>query len=401
MTTYGKFDLLPKKCIIYCRVSTGNQANNLKGISMDSQEHQCRRFMAQNNLTYMQTFKETTSAFRGQRKELEKLIGRHRNCTMLVYDASRFSRNLAIAKTLLNKALSRNIKIIFVNEELVWDREEDERVLQAIMAAQKESEAMSRRIRDAIAEKKRQGYFVGGVPPYGYQVKRLPEGRKLEENPEEQAVINFIKYCLNSHVKKEATLNRMMREISDVWTPRAPIRCYDKNGDHITYMTDCMTSREVSDLLNDYLVEKRGTIWTTNKVTSVMNRNNNCDDLANNMERLVVENDEQEIAPLRRLDNDKRKRNNRPVPTNMNRRAARTNKSQKSECTPMDIDTEDSEDQPSVRFEFQPINTGGFHVEYDVPETFELNNQHQWLNVPNPFWIGFENQLDNKSNDNL
>ncbi len=81
--------------VIYCRVSTKEQTDNL---SLATQEMACRKYCAQNSLEIERVFLESESAKTTRRAEFQKMVeycrkNKRRVAYVVVYALSRFSRN--------------------------------------------------------------------------------------------------------------------------------------------------------------------------------------------------------------------------------------------------------------------------------------------------------------------
>lgn len=263
---------LNKNAIIYCRLSSAKQSNDYS-VSADVQEQTCRKFLREYNLRLNMVCKETTSGYRSARTVLTNILKSNKNKTLVVYDVSRFSRNVAKAKELLELAKKKNINIVFVSEMIVYGGDLSKELKFYLKQAQKESENLGRRVRDSLRMKRDNGYHTGGAVPYGYDTVKTPKGKKLVPNKSEMKVVDFIRYC-NGKGIDVVTINRLMANISDSWCQKDCIKCYSEDGDPIDKMKDILTAQEICDLLNDYDVTFRnGENWTASRVKSVINRN--------------------------------------------------------------------------------------------------------------------------------
>jgi DNA invertase Pin-like site-specific DNA recombinase len=98
-----------QNAVIYCRSSTIDQ-NNFNHCSIDTQLFNCRQYCDQNKLKIISMSSEMCSATKSaNQKALLKLVDEFKNINLIVYDASRFSRNILEGIILLNKCREKNI----------------------------------------------------------------------------------------------------------------------------------------------------------------------------------------------------------------------------------------------------------------------------------------------------
>ena len=113
-----------------------------------------------------------------------------------------------------------------------------------------------------------------GQAPYGYKL----ENKKLVKDLEEFAIVNFIVRNYGRTKSSSALtldlyqlLTILGRDESDF----APITftLEDEDFEYRSYTTDYklkITTRMLSNILNDYDIKKRGTIWNMNKVLRIV-----------------------------------------------------------------------------------------------------------------------------------
>ena len=102
--------------IIYCRSSTlkQNQGNHM---SIETQLFYCKNYCEENKLNITNCESEICRAvsITNQRKLL-KIVNSNRNINIIIYDASRFSRNVYDGINLLRKCKNKNIVIHIVKD---------------------------------------------------------------------------------------------------------------------------------------------------------------------------------------------------------------------------------------------------------------------------------------------
>lgn len=268
---------------IYTRVSTTEQ-NSFSSVSMESQETECRRFADKNGLKVVGVTKEVGSAFRGNYNKLEmlkNLCNNLENTTLIFYDVSRFGRNVEEAIARAEKLLTRRVRLVFVLNDLVVENRDEESFTTLrtyLQGAQQYSEDLGRKISATKAEKKRLGFHVGGVIPYGCVAVQTDRGQRIDTLPsshQERQVLNFISLC-RSGSATATTLSESMKKISG--DPNASIEVVVKDIDTgksktIERFTEPMTWTDICRLLNQYSVSYRnGSAWDGKKVQTAFTR---------------------------------------------------------------------------------------------------------------------------------
>jgi len=259
-------------CVIYCRVSTSNQANG-NSVSLEAQESLSKKMAKLKGYRIKSTHKEVKSAYSSSMKSLKEILTSNRNTHILLYDVSRFCRNVSNGIAMLNLALSKNNTLVFVHDKLVINKTNKTEKMQKLVDLLEQSENESRRIGSRIKTAQKylrdQGKYAGGAIPFGHKVLKTDDdnNNSLVEDPQEQNIMMFISLCRMKEISSEK-LNQLMNAISPQ-VPYAPINCYDK--DQVTVLKTINTSltySEIADLLNDYSVKKRGRKWTSSSVSS-------------------------------------------------------------------------------------------------------------------------------------
>ena len=108
------------KAIIYCRVSTKEQAE--KGYSLDGQDKDCRKFAENNGYEVAKVFIERGESAKTQdRTQLQKLIkysieNKKKLSTFIIWKYDRLARNLSDQTELVKKFSSIGIRVLSVTE---------------------------------------------------------------------------------------------------------------------------------------------------------------------------------------------------------------------------------------------------------------------------------------------
>lgn len=254
-----------KSAVIFCRVSSIMQ-NSPFSISFEVQEHKGQTCANMFGLRVVEIVKIVESAYDGKACTIKSLITKNKGKNIIIYNISRFARNVERGIELLDYALKCNTRLFFVEEEIVWDKNHigcKNKLIEKLNLAQKESEAISRRVKDAKAEKKRRGYFTGGVAKYGYKVITEEFGKKCVGDEYEQLVIKFINLCRTVGSRAD-DINFVLRQISKY---NEPIILEFEDGD-VNAINEPMSYSCIAQILNDYEVDRRGKRWTASNVSS-------------------------------------------------------------------------------------------------------------------------------------
>jgi DNA invertase Pin-like site-specific DNA recombinase len=180
--------------VIYTRCSTKNQDNPIyNSTSLDSQIFTCTNFCKEHNLNIIETFKEICSARKSSnQKVLLDIINTHTNIIIVIFDISRFSRNLFDGIQLIKICFEKKISIYFVKENIsLCDFKDIHQFTMGLINSQSESDAISYRIQQSYKYRKSLGIYYG-KEKYGYDIYKDGNFNKLKINKNEQLVIELI-----------------------------------------------------------------------------------------------------------------------------------------------------------------------------------------------------------------
>ena len=239
--------------VIYCRISSIAQNEYNKSVSLYAQEQICSKFAYENKLRVKSIYKEIHTAYNKTPKVLNDIINK-KGKIIIISSIDRYSRNVEIGIKMAVKALKNKNKFIFIQEKFICKSLNDLIVLKkALQNAEHESASIGNRTKKARSFLINNGMFAGGAIPYGYNVVE----RKLVLNDLEQKIITFIKTCMNDNIICD-DLNKQMFAISGSFEP---IQCYDEKNIIVKSITQPLTLMEISDILNSFHVQKRGSVW--------------------------------------------------------------------------------------------------------------------------------------------
>jgi DNA invertase Pin-like site-specific DNA recombinase len=206
------------------------------------------------------------SAYKKVPKEILELVEKiekeeYKNIKKLIFaDVDRFTRNIKNGMDILSRLQKCNVIIEFVRENIDYTTPIGMKLLKYKMVdAEYESDMISQRVSNSLICKKFMKYHIGGVK-FGKKIIN----KKLVNNEEEQYIIKIIKMFNRPSIK----IGEVMEEIENY---------------HINYKTESLeeeyyviyngyrlngsesismfTYTELSQLLNEYDIKKRGHKW--------------------------------------------------------------------------------------------------------------------------------------------
>ncbi len=250
--------------IIYCRSSTLKQ-NQYNHMSIETQLFHCQNYCEENklNITYFDSEVCRANSISNQRKLL-KIINTSKNINLIIYDASRFSRNVYDGINLLRKCKNKNI-IIHVVKDLVTSNTRFGylKIVDGIKNAEIESANASDRVRNAISFRRSLGHKIGRCP-FGYKVVKTNNIRKFVIDETGQNIITLMKTLY--YGGSIAIVNGLMEkivgyEINKLFSDDTNIIKYG----NISY-------NMIADFLNEHKIKYFNKEWKVTNVFSVLNK---------------------------------------------------------------------------------------------------------------------------------
>ena len=188
----------PNGGFAYYRVSTSRQSRPMEGhTSIEVQRDHVEQYCADAGIDLLDSVSESYSA-----SNISRLTGlRHlldmasRGHTIFVYDASRFSRDIAGSLAMLKEVDERGIRLYFVKEKITYPGNASQRfqLRSHLNAATFMSELLSERVRESVRYRRDRGGYVGGVAPFGYTTERGEDGiRRKVADPAEMVLVHNI-----------------------------------------------------------------------------------------------------------------------------------------------------------------------------------------------------------------
>jgi DNA invertase Pin-like site-specific DNA recombinase len=267
----NKIDLTVDKknngeAVIYARVSTKNQTT---GTSIDSQLAECNKYCSDNNFKVVEKITEVVSArnINNQNKLLEFLY-EYKDTHLIIYEPSRFSRNLKDGAEIIELCKKNNIIIHFVQPNLRTNNNNDMKdITSRIIDAQTELDTLSTRIKTSIAFRKKNNTYLSSIPKYGTQYIKTNNIRKVESNDMEESIIQVINLMYNGGKVSEVLY--LLYKISG-----KKHTIYDTNnpdGELKTFEYGNMSFRSIADFLNSNDIFRRGKMWTSMSISQIAN----------------------------------------------------------------------------------------------------------------------------------
>jgi len=179
------------KAAIYCRISTQEQAVTANDrSSTDSQEDICRKWLEVKGYELYKVYTDTKSGRNTDRSELQKLLSECSQFDIVVSTRlDRISRSIKDFQNLIELLDENEVSINFANEEIDTSTLMGKAMRNILMVfAEFESDMVSKRTSEQRIAAEKDGYWMGGYIPLGYD----REDGTLKKNEEEAIVVNYI-----------------------------------------------------------------------------------------------------------------------------------------------------------------------------------------------------------------
>lgn len=179
------------KAAIYCRISTQEQAVTANDrSSTDSQEDICRKWLEVKGYELYKVYTDTKSGRSTDRSELQKLLSECSQFDIVVSTRlDRISRSIKDFQNLIELLDENEVTINFANEEIDTSTLMGKAMRNILMVfAEFESDMVSKRTSEQRIAAEKDGYWMGGYVPLGYD----REDGTLLINEEEAVLVNYI-----------------------------------------------------------------------------------------------------------------------------------------------------------------------------------------------------------------
>jgi len=267
---------MSSNAVIYCRISSPNQSiiNNIH-LSIEHQLMKCKTYCEINDMNILEELSEIKSA--RNMSNLHKLIyilNTYSNINLIIYNITRFSRNILQGLQYIDIAKKKNIIIHFVEESVETNHHLDlHRIRLGLSQSEYESDTISKRVKANNIVLKNKGWCFG-PPKYGQEVIFRKGIRRFRQCNYERKIIRFIIIARQGRCSVMA-LNKLLQNI--IPNNTVPIEFYDMNSNSAIIRFDkpyTLTFGEIANLLNSYEIKNRHNYWTSTSLGRVYNNNN-------------------------------------------------------------------------------------------------------------------------------
>ena len=178
------------KAGVYIRLSSERKEEwREKSSSIETQVLCCKEYALKENVKVVNIYTDYeysgTNFERPQFKEMMQDIRDRRINCIIIRDLSRLGREYLEMGRLIDKVFPfLGVRFISVNDKVDTVKDLDSKksfeVTLKNIVNDMYAKDISVKIKTSKHNRARNGYFIGSVPPYGYKVKKLKEGQKLE-----------------------------------------------------------------------------------------------------------------------------------------------------------------------------------------------------------------------------
>ena len=188
------------RAALYMRVSTGAQAK--KDLSVPDQRRQLHEYCASKNWTIVDEYSDARTGRDDNRPGFQQMLDATRDGdppfdVILVHSFSRFFRDQVELELRTREFAKRGIQLVSITQEVSNDAMGD--LVRSILAKFDEynSAETGKHVSRSLAENARQGFFSGGVLPFGFRAVEVErrgsaKKKKLEIEEAEAEVVRLI-----------------------------------------------------------------------------------------------------------------------------------------------------------------------------------------------------------------
>lgn len=191
-----------KQAIVYCRVSTNQQAN--EGVSLEAQEAKAKAWCELNDYQVKGIYIE--SGISGKRADnrpalQSALSDCGKGDALVFYSLSRLARSTKDTLAIAEELKTKGCDLVSLSEKIDTTSAAGEMIFTMLAAmAQFERKQIAERTSMALQHKRSNGEVVGRVP-FGYDAQVIDGKKMLVDNPQEQKAL---KLAINLRKKGES-----------------------------------------------------------------------------------------------------------------------------------------------------------------------------------------------------
>jgi DNA invertase Pin-like site-specific DNA recombinase len=263
-----------KNAIVYSRISKMNNTLNKPTLSLESQENEINNYLISKNIPIYKSFKDIGSAYKQRRDDLISILKHCDNKLLVVYEASRLSRNVKYFTEIHNICKKHNHDIFIVNinkKFFIHDKKDSEYLFDLIKDAEKESRLIGERISRTLKMKKeQQNQYYKSLGHYGSQ------------DITEKKIYKLI-HLLATKGSYIAEIRDLVRDVTINYENFEPFQIieYDDDGNENYLQTTVlpyeMSNRNILDTLNAYKIKIRGENFKLADISLILSQNLNMD----------------------------------------------------------------------------------------------------------------------------
>jgi len=254
--------------IIYTRISTANQVN---GTSLQAQLAACEAYCNENKYNIIERVQEIVSArFSKKQNKLLEIIENNKNVHIIIFEPSRFSRNVKDGVNLIDTMKSKKITLHFAQPSIISTNTMDMKsIISGILDGEIESNKLSMRIKQSVLYRKSINKYYPSIPKYGYNYERKSVGTKMHtkliKNVEEYRIAKLINKLYYgdriSHIEK--LLFDITGKVHNLyWT--------SDNDNFYSIKPGDLKKSDIMKFLDTIPILRRGRKWTTLNIAKII-----------------------------------------------------------------------------------------------------------------------------------
>ena len=278
--------------ILYSRISklpnNGNNGNNgcvNNNMSLESQDHENRKFIQANNIKTFKSLKEVGSSYLKKQHDLINILKNCKNKTLVVYEASRLSRNVRNFNEIYDICYRQKHDIAIVNMNKIFKHDVKsnyEILLKMIEKSENESREIGERISRTLKYKKS---------------LELPWGsNELEKN------ITKLIHLLGGEKSSVKRIKDLIQKVGNI-EGKEEFAIVEYSSGYIGYDREIkdflpypMTIKEIIAVLNEYEIKKRNSKFKPTDISDILNNDDNL-----GLDQLKIDSSEETI-PIKNND---------------------------------------------------------------------------------------------------
>jgi len=263
-----------KNAIVYSRISKMNNTLINPTLSLESQENEINNYLSSKNIPIFKSFKDIGSAYKQRRYDLISILKHCDNKLLVVYEASRLSRNVQYFTEIYNICKKHNHDILIVNinkKFFIHNNKDSKDLFDLIKDAEKESRLIGERVsRTFKMKKEQQNLYYNSIGNYGSQ------------DITEKKICKLI-HLLATKGSYISEIRDLVRDITINYENFEPFEIieYDDDGNENYLETSVlpyeMSNKNILDTLNAYKIKMRGSNFKISDISSILSQDSNMD----------------------------------------------------------------------------------------------------------------------------